>query len=96
MKIANAVVLPMTMTDSMMVMAIVTAIAFMGMSHPGLTYASQLLKGRPPSRAKDQSCRELVVTLLTAQATSSTKMMEVRASVARLDWVALSKISTYG
>ena len=73
-----------------------TVIAFMGISQPGRTRASHGLNGGPPSRAKDHSCRELVVTVFTAQVISRMSITAVKMIVALRDRVALRRTSTYG
>lgn len=65
-------------------------------SQAGRTRESQPLKGGPPSRAKDHSCLELVVTVFTAQEISRMSITVVIVIVAPRDWVALYKTSTYG
>ena len=66
------------------------------MSQPGLTRESHALKGGPPSRANDQSWRELVVAVLTAQEISRMSITTVKAIVAPVDCVALRSTWTYG
>jgi len=65
-------------------------------SQAGRTRASHALNGGPPSRAKDHSCLELVVTVFTAQEISRMSIRVVRAIVAPGDRVALRRTSTYG
>jgi hypothetical protein len=66
------------------------------MSQASRTRASHTLNGGPPSRAKDHSCLELVVTVFTAQEISRTSITVVKAIVAPRDRVALRTTSTYG
>lgn len=66
------------------------------MSQAGRTRESHTLNGGPPSRAKDHSCLELVVTVFTAQEISRTSITVVKAIVAPRDRVALRRTSTYG
>ncbi|KAL8804531.1 MAG: hypothetical protein Q9200_005800 [Gallowayella weberi] len=65
-------------------------------SQAGRTRASHALQGGPPSRAKDHSCLELVVTLFTAHVISRTSMTVTKVIVAPRDFVTLRRTSTYG
>ena len=66
------------------------------MSQPSRTRASHSLNGGPPSRAKDHSCLELVVTVLTAQEIRRISIKVTNAIVAPFDRVAFRRTSTYG
>ena len=66
------------------------------MSQPSRTSASQALNGGPPSRANDHSCRELVVTVLTAHEMRRISIKMTNVIVAPLDFVAFRRTSTYG
>ena len=65
-------------------------------SQPSRTRASHALNGGPPSRAKDQSCLELVVTVLTAQEIRRISIKVTNVIVPPVDRVAFRRTSTYG
>jgi len=73
----RAVVDPRLMQARMEVTAKETATERSGMFQPIGTTESQDDPGRPPSRAKDQSCLDAVATSDTQQALSMTTMIAV-------------------
>jgi hypothetical protein len=73
----NATVEPRLIKLNMAVMHSDTKIEFRGMSHPGRTYDRKFEAGRPLSRAKANICRDAVATLLIAEHSVRSVMINV-------------------
>lgn len=85
----NATVEPRLIKLSRAVMHIETKIEFRGMSQPGRTYDRKSAAGSPLSRAKANIWRDAVATLLMAEHSVRSVMMQVITVAPALDPVAL-------
>lgn len=63
--------------------------AFTGISQPGLTQPIQVLKGKPRSRLKAQTCRDALAIVVTVEKKRRTISKLPRTQVAAYDPVAL-------
>lgn len=85
----NATVEPRLIKLSRAVMHMDTRIEFKGMSQPGRTYDRKSATGNPLSRAKANIWRDAVATLLMAEHSVRSVMMQVMTVAPALDPVAL-------
>lgn len=85
----KATVEPILMSERRQVISHVSRTALRGIFQPGLTCPMKPAKGKPPSRAKDQDCRETVANVLMTEDVMVTTMIAVMIDAPAYDPVPL-------